>query len=119
MWPCIATSRKLTQYSCLPCVTSGRPATPEHDFGLSEFGHMQPFAEGRCPALSVGSLTRAKLMGTGARSFPWPERPEKGSVLNSVCEAGVRLFHGGGRRLRRTTDAVGKSVVKHLTLVAA
>jgi len=42
-----------------------------------------------------------------------------GSVLNSVCEARTRLFHGGGRRLRRTTDAVGKSVLKHLTPVAA
>ena len=42
-----------------------------------------------------------------------------GGVLNSVCEATGRLFHGGGRRLRRTTDAVGKSMIKHLTLVAA
>ena len=43
----------------------------------------------------------------------------RGSVLISVCEAVARLFHGGGRRLRRTTDAVGKSVAKHFTLVAA
>ena len=42
-----------------------------------------------------------------------------GGVLNSVCEAVVRLFHGCGHRLRRTTDAVGKSMVKHLTLAAA
>ncbi len=26
----------------------------------------------------------------------------------------MRLFHGGGPRLRRTTDAVGKSVVDHI-----
>jgi len=47
------------------------------------------------------------------------QRCHGGGVLISVCEAVVRLFHGGGRRLRRTTDAVGKSVVKHLTLAAA
>jgi hypothetical protein len=37
-----------------------------------------------------------------------------GVVRISVCEAGMRLVHGGGRRLRRTTDAVGKSV-EHVT----
>jgi hypothetical protein len=40
-------------------------------------------------------------------------RKDRG-VRNSVCEAGMRLVHGGGRRLRRTTDAVGKSV-PHVT----
>ena len=41
---------------------------------------------------------------------------ENGSVRFFVCEAGMRLFHGGGRRLRRTTDAVGKSAVDHITV---
>ena len=68
----------------------------------------------RLKKLSTMRLTRdALLMKLGAAQT----RP--GSVLISVCEAGLRLFHGGGRRLRRTTDAVGKSVVKHITFAAA
>ena len=34
-----------------------------------------------------------------------------GGLSEFLCARPRRLVHGGGRRLRRTTDAVGKSVV--------
>jgi hypothetical protein len=40
-------------------------------------------------------------------------KPPGGGCLNFRVRGAERLVHGGGRRLRRTTDAVGK-LVPHL-----
>jgi hypothetical protein len=44
---------------------------------------------------------------TGEHTSMW-------ECLNFCVRGARRLVHGGGRRLRRTTDAVGKSV-PHIT----
>ncbi len=55
------------------------------------------------------------------RTQIWPtstttlrRRGGTGGVSEFLCVRLGRLVHGGGRRLRRTTDAVGKSV-PHIT----
>src|SRR5690606_37516627 len=52
--------------------------------------------------------SRSRSTDKGELNSPAVELPANGGVRNSVCEE-RRLVHGGGRRLRRTTDAVGKS----------
>ena len=80
-------------------------------------------ASRRIVGWSMSERIKAELVCEALKMAYWRRKPPAGLILHSdrgggvrisVCKARLRLVHGGGRRLRRTTDAVGKSVV-HVT----